>query len=286
MARMTKANTTHGRFAVSGAPRRATHRYVRTMIVRSRLLALANELQAHLPPQMAARLDQDPPELHAPKHPSQVAFEAATATTPCNVRNGGARTAGTSRTITPDGHAIAIRGRASEREAARAEADAQAPWKAAIAFARASKRAARSASARVRHGTTASARNNPLNRETAPHAAHPRAGADAVARELMIRRLHPQSASRGNDPMQRPATALRPGDEPAPAPRPTRPSPTMRLALGSTTLAGTWDTDLRGQLDVQFGHPTPPGWRPPQASPVTGTSAVPDRGFAQRPHTT
>ena len=185
MARMTAAHTTHGKYAMVGAPQRAEQRYIRTLIVRSRLTCAAKRLQAHLPPGMAARLALDPPELKAPMHPSQVAFALRQAAMPggaCQrarepvVRTGprgvrrradagrGARDAG-----------VALRGRETERLAARAEAAAQAPWKAAIAFARAAKRAARGASPGGGSGTTRGVRSNVIQRENALRAGDGRA---------------------------------------------------------------------------------------------------------------
>lgn len=131
MARMAAAHTTHGRYSAGGAAERADRLYMRTMVARSRLLFAATRHQAHLPPAMATRLDDDPAELRSPKHPSQVAFEASAGSTPCNVSGGG----GAGRAM-PNW-------RAAWRAAAVAEAAAQAPWKAAIAFARAAKRAAK-----------------------------------------------------------------------------------------------------------------------------------------------
>ena len=75
-ARMAAAHTTHGRFAACGAAERAERRYMRTMVVRTRLLAEALRLRAFLPPGMAALLErQVPPALRAPRYPSQVAVE-------------------------------------------------------------------------------------------------------------------------------------------------------------------------------------------------------------------
>jgi len=200
MARMAAAHTTHGRHSASGAPRRAAHRYLRTMIERARLLETATLLQEHLPPRMAARLDRDPPELRAPKHPSQVAFESATRSTSCNVRPGnagGARMAGRSpRQASGDvGPAIAANTRPAmavktplmprwqdtERATALAEQAAQAPWKAAIAFARAAKRAARQARARSAAHKARGPRIDPMNRESAAPPVRVPAWADGLA---------------------------------------------------------------------------------------------------------
>jgi hypothetical protein len=75
MARMAAAHTTHGRFAACGAAERAERRYMRTMVVRTRLLAEALRLRAFLPPGTAALLEPVPAVLRAPRYPSQVAVE-------------------------------------------------------------------------------------------------------------------------------------------------------------------------------------------------------------------
>jgi hypothetical protein len=106
------------------------------LVARSSLLAQATEVEEHLSPEMAMLLAGDPVALRAPKDPSQVAFEAALMRTPCNLGGGGAGS------LMPDW-------RAAERAEAQAEAAAQAPWKAAIAFARAAKRTERAVRARA-----------------------------------------------------------------------------------------------------------------------------------------
>ena len=106
-----------------------------------------------------------PEELRAPKHPSQVAFEALSPLTPSNclppglwrraraalarLRMGGGMVVGMP--------AVALCGRETGRLAARAEAAAQAPWQAAIAAACGLKRAM----ARTR-GQTRDTRNDPI----------------------------------------------------------------------------------------------------------------------------
>ena len=125
-------------------------RCVRTLMVRNALTAEATILQEYLPPGMAARLDRVPAELLPPKHPSQVAFEAlqaAAGRTGVPVRHGLGRRARAARARLgagggmADGAAVALRGRAAERLATRAETAAQAPWRAAIAAARALRQA-------------------------------------------------------------------------------------------------------------------------------------------------
>ncbi len=78
-ARMIAANTKHGRCGMASAPQRARQRYVRSVTGRLRLLCTAILLRAYLPPEMAVRLGQHPPELSAPIHPSELAFAQQTA---------------------------------------------------------------------------------------------------------------------------------------------------------------------------------------------------------------
>jgi hypothetical protein len=172
LARMIAANTTHGMCGMAGAAQRAQQRYVRTLAARIRLTCAAVRLRAYLPPEMAARLGQNPPELRAPMHLSQEAFEWQAATLPCNGLAPGyapgasvgvgspASDAGAGRTGSAG--EPAQRGREAERLAARAEAAARAPWKAAIAFARAAKRVARGASVGVRKGKMCKTRSYPM----------------------------------------------------------------------------------------------------------------------------
>ncbi len=165
-ARIIKANTKHGRFA---APKRADQRYIRTLIVRTYVLAAARRLRPYLPPEMAARLAAGPRELAAPIHPSNLPFLASQDAMPCTVRT--SPTAGAPRSPRrrqPGPPAPA--GRAAERLAARAELAALAPWRQAIAFARAARRAARQARAAARQARAArrktqSARRNAVRSE-------------------------------------------------------------------------------------------------------------------------
>ena len=144
MARMAAAHTTHGRFAACGAAARAERGYMRTTVARTRLLAEALRLRAFLPPEMAALLDHVPPALRAPKHPSQVAFEAAARSTPGSSARGhapwrachralvpgvseagGGRRAGSGPAVTGgcgDGVAAAAKSAAAIRQAGRAAA--------------------------------------------------------------------------------------------------------------------------------------------------------------------
>ncbi len=163
LARMVAAKTTHGRFAMSGAPQRLAQRFVWTFMTRAGLTAEATMLRAYLPAGMAARLDSAPDELLPPKHPSQVAFEALARSTPGNcLPLGLGRRARVARARLGVGGgvvcaAVVLLGRAAERLATRAETAAQAPWRAAIVAARALKCAVQEA-----RGQMGTVRNDPM----------------------------------------------------------------------------------------------------------------------------
>ena len=146
-ARSAAANFKRGN---TTAPKRAEQRYLRTLINRNRLICQARLLWPYLPPAMAARVATVPPELRAPIHPSNLPFVQIPDPPP------GTGTAHDRRHPAPPG-APARRlpcTLAAEREAARAEAAALAPWRQAIGAARAAKRArlaARRADRATRH---------------------------------------------------------------------------------------------------------------------------------------
>jgi hypothetical protein len=73
LASLARAHTTHGDY---GAAERATYRYRRTLIIRSRVLTAAEWLRAYLPPELQARLALGSEELSAPPRP----FEGPVAT--------------------------------------------------------------------------------------------------------------------------------------------------------------------------------------------------------------
>ena len=212
-ARMAAAHTTHGRFAACGAAERAERRYMRTMVVRTRLLAEALRLRAFLPPAMAALLDPVPAALRAPRYPSQVVVEAGVGTSPWTVRKNGAgrrmagagpgQGAGADGPAVADGiaaektvatprkspraaartaaartavarTAVAMNWRDAERAVARAEATARLPWRAAIAHARQAKREARAGGPRL----------SAVQREIAFRAAGGRSGGHAGWRRI------------------------------------------------------------------------------------------------------
>lgn len=104
LARLRAARTIHGRYS---AEARAQNRYLLTYIRRSRVFWAAARCKYRLPPDLQARLRQAPPELLLPRQPT-----------------GG---------LTP----------AEDRAIMRAEAEALAPWKQAIALIRRSSRRVR-----------------------------------------------------------------------------------------------------------------------------------------------
>jgi hypothetical protein len=317
MARMIAAHTTHGG---STAAKRAMQRYVSTLAARMRLFGAALRLRAHLPAEMAARLALGPAELKAPPRPIQGAFAANESPTTSNVRNG-RRAARRERRFSRAGGAAGLvpPGRAAERLAALAEAERQAPWRRAIAFARAAKRAARvaqrAASVRATGGEARIARPNDMQRENAAEApglcdggggpvseatAQPRSGpgsalngATALQRELALRAAGLRARNCGQDPGD---AALKPGPgskipepnpmnrEPAAARRLTRLTPTKAAALCSTTLAGTWKPSLQSVLTPLFARAVPSGWFVPQASRLmAATGSVWNGGCCETP---
>jgi len=179
MARSIAAHTTHGK---STAAKRAVQRYVRTLAARMRLISAAMRLQEYLPAEMAARLSRGPAELKAPDKPSQVASSKNADPMSCNaghralvpvVRDGAAATGRAAAAGRAGGAARpALRVRDVERQAALAEANGQAPWRQAIALARAAKRAARAGAAkrtrrmRAKGGATRIARSDLMQTET------------------------------------------------------------------------------------------------------------------------
>ena len=174
MARMIASKTTHGRDGPAGAPKRAAELAVRRVIVRGQLLSAASDLRAYLPAAMAARLALPVLELAASPHWSHSAPQLAadladllnSATTlgssaeghACGVDADGPA-AGEQAPI--EGIPITPARRVAERLAARAEAAVRAPWKAAIAFARAAKREARGNAGQSGDGAARDLRNDP-----------------------------------------------------------------------------------------------------------------------------
>ncbi len=143
-------------------------------IVRGQLLSAASDLRAYLPAAMAARLALPVLELAASPHWSHSAPQLAadladllnSATTlgssaeghACGVDADGPA-AGEQAPI--EGIPITPARRVAERLAARAEAAVRAPWKAAIAFARAAKRESRGNAGQSGDGAARDLRNDP-----------------------------------------------------------------------------------------------------------------------------
>jgi hypothetical protein len=128
LVRMVTAKITLRRYAVRAAPKWLRQRCV---VTRIGLTAEVTLLRAYLPASMAARSDAPLGEPMAPKHPSQVVFEALSPLTPCNCLTPGlGRRARAAR---------ARRGMGGE-VADGVPAAVQAPWRAAIAAARGLKR--------------------------------------------------------------------------------------------------------------------------------------------------
>jgi hypothetical protein len=131
LANLAAAHTTGGAYSAASWARQ---RYIRTLALRTRLLVAARQLQAYLPPEVAARLAMVPAELWAPVHYSQAPNPEITTKT-LWTRGRDARGRFTARPVP------VLRGRAGELEAARVQRAALAPWRAAIAGARLVKRA-------------------------------------------------------------------------------------------------------------------------------------------------
>jgi hypothetical protein len=241
-ARMIAARTKHGRHGAAGAPQRAQWFYFWKLRTRTRLTVQVDELQPYLPPDMAARAEQGPDELWAPVHPSNLPYVQLPAATPYAQRP---RANPKPRSPAPTDTPLPLRLRETERQAARAEAAALKPWRAAIALARAAKQAARAAAPHPQTAQTHPARRNAVRPE-------------------------PQSRPAGSPAHQRAA----PRPTPATWSNLSYVTPTKAEALRGTTLAETWHT-TRATLTAQFGQNPPRGWQPPQANPPRPTAPAP-----------
>jgi hypothetical protein len=172
LERLRAARTIHGN---DGAEPRARKRYRLTLMRRVRVTVAATDYQAHLPPAFVARLHGDAPELFPPPAPT------------------GGITA------------------AADRMRRRAVAAALAPWKQAIATARAAHLAARAAAR--------------LAKPHAPVGPRPPRDAGAAKPPAPIRRpADPAAATRANRPPAAPA-ASPPDATPGRRPTPPRPAP-------------------------------------------------------------
>ena len=131
LAKVAAARTTHGN---QGAAKRAQQRYVSMTATRIRLFCAAVRLRPYLVPEVAARLATTPAEFIPPERPRQApVLEISDRTLWSAGRNGRGRFVARPRP--------ALRGQAAEREAARVERQALAPWRAAIAEAKLVRRA-------------------------------------------------------------------------------------------------------------------------------------------------
>ncbi len=269
-ANMLAANIAHGR---STAPMRAQLRYARTLAKRTRLICAAKRLHAYLPPEMAAGLSAGPEELWAPIHPSNLPFVQNREPTPCNQppTSGKAPPAQATAPLATAAHPQS-RGLAAERAAARVEAAALAPWREAIALARAARRATFQArlaerAARASAGNPLPAHPKPRSKPT-PRPRHQAASPGPASGKNEISRTNPiQPPRRTGSPL----TGLTPADA---------------AALRTTTLAGPLNPSLASDLEKRFGPPAPPpGWRIPHAMPSPDPVAAAVRGFlaSQRP---
>jgi len=181
-SRLAAAHTTCGTYS---AAKWARDRELRVIARRIRLYCAAGRVRAYLPPALAARLDTMPPEfMPLLDYPSSLKSEITTKT----LRSGRPVAGGLSRSgPSPSGLSLSglspsrpstararpgLRGRAAELEAARAERQTLAPWRAAIAEARLAKRAALAARRQARiakyrqrpYGTSPSGRTGSAGR--------------------------------------------------------------------------------------------------------------------------
>jgi hypothetical protein len=327
MARMAAAHTTHGLHGAVGAAERARRRHVKTTNDRVRILCTATRLENYLTPPIAAELAAGAPDLMALKHPSQVAFEASLNSTPSNStphnstpRNSTRGGAGLGKTSGGSpGQASGDKGpgmgrtrrggrgrveplmpdwRTAERATVQAEADLQAPWKAAIAFARVAKRQARAARAQAAAAKARGPRIDPVEPETAAAGVGPRGRAVAPARGMAVsRRPGPKAQAADVNPVFRElamrmadlrarlgagASVAAVGANPAPSEidpmqrglvaRSRRLTPTMAMALRGTTAGKIWIVAaLRAELGARFERAAPVGWCAPLAVPTGGT---------------
>ena len=174
-ASLAAARTTDGTYTAANWIR---DRYFRVLACRVRVFCAAKLLRAYLPPALAARLATTPPEFMPPEHYANTLKAEITTRT---LWSGGRGPPGPSVARSRAG----LRGRAEELEAARAERQVLAPWRAAIAGARlakrealAERRAARIAKTRQRpYGASAAAGTESANRPEGVAAVEARLGA-------------------------------------------------------------------------------------------------------------
>ena len=227
------AHTIHGN---AGAEARAKNHYRLTLLRRNRVLAAAVDYQDHLPPAFVARLYSHAPELRPPAQPT-----------------GGITTA-------------------EDRMRRHAVAAALAPWKQAIAVARAAHLAARAAA-----------------RAAQPHApvrARPPRDAGAAQPHAPIRRpADPAAASRTNRPPQAPAIASPPHAPQNSAqnathgrrPTPPRPAPQSPSEISAAQPHAPDRAPAPNKTDAAQPHAPIPGTEKPAIPP-----GLPNRAARRR----
>jgi hypothetical protein len=148
LARLAAARTKHGHHCAAS---RAMHRYQRTVVIRIRLFCAAQQLRPYLPSEMEARMALRAKELFPPPHPSHGPVATDADKILCNVER--AKAGRDARGRFAARPRPALRGQMAERDATRAEAAMQAPWRAGIAQTRMACRAAFRAQLSVRPAT-------------------------------------------------------------------------------------------------------------------------------------
>ncbi len=133
-AARTAAHTTHGH---RSAPQRKVLRANRTLVRRILLCVAAVRLGQYMPAEMTAGLARYPLAFLPPERPCEVVVPTNAPRTPYTCLPPLRRA---SRARGGAGVGVAVRGRAGERAMAVAEAALQAPWREAVAFARAVRR--------------------------------------------------------------------------------------------------------------------------------------------------
>ena len=107
---------------------------------------------------------------------------------------------------------------------------------------------------------------------------------EALAREVLKRRLRAAEGLCGNDPIRGTAVGAGAGDGGRVAPAVPGLGSTRSLALGSTTLGRTWEPSVAEILAARFGPAPVEGWAQVPGMP-SEIAAMPTGGCAQRPYT-
>ena len=106
---------------------------------------------------------------------------------------------------------------------------------------------------------------------------------EALAREVEKRPLRAAVGLRGNDPIRGRVAGADAGDGARVAPGLTGVGSARSLALGSTTLARTWEPSVGEVLAARFGPAADEGWLAVAVAPL-GIAAMPSGRCAQRPY--